>query len=194
MIELFNTGIGHYEFPNLNFNTEIFETLEYQQNFVNSFSKNMDILELPEFVNIKTICQKCVNDYHNNLCKYTSKVKIVSSWLNRAYTDQSHHMHKHQNAILTGVFYFDSIEQSPITFYNPILQNSYFYEEPNEYNKYNSYSKSMSFNKNTCIVFPSYLLHSVQANLKSLDRYTLAFNVFYEKNQTIGNITNRLEL
>lgn len=194
MINLFTIGLGHYEFPNLKFDTSIFETISYQQNFNNSFSLDMNILELPEFIDLKNLCQNCVDDYHNNLCKYTSKLEIISSWLNLAHPGESHHMHKHQNAILTGVFYFHDIEQSPITFYNPILQNSYFYEEPTYYNEYNTYSKFISFKKNTCIVFPSYLFHSVQTNQNDHTRHTLAFNVFYKKNQTIGNVTNRLAL
>lgn len=195
MKRLFSVGIGEYKLnSNFDIDKNYLDNLEYENNFNNSISINNQFLNHPNFLHIKVFCQQCVDDYHNNLCKYTSKLKIVSSWLNKNLPNQSHHMHKHQNAILTGVFYLDNINETPITFYNPILQSTGFYEEPSEYNDYNCYSRAHTFSKNTCIVFPSYLFHSVVKNNTEFTRYTIAFNTFYENNQMIGNKTTELKL
>lgn len=195
MIDIFKIGIGKYTRDSDITDDEwsFLKKVEYENNFNNSFSSNMNLFEFEEMKSIHDFCQDCVNSYHNHESKYTSRLKIISSWINKNDPGQSHHMHKHQNSILTGVFYLQDTTNIPITFYNPILQTSAFYEEPKEYNQYNVYSTSLSFLKNTCIIFPSYLFHSVVKNNTDSVRYSIAFNTFYEKNQIIGNKTALLE-
>lgn len=195
MINLFSIGIGVYSAASdFNIGKKWADSLDFDKNLQNLLSHNNQIFDDSKLTELKNFCQNCIDDYHNKMCHYPSKLKIVSSWLNKNLSNQSHHMHKHQNAVLTGVFYLDDIDETPITFYNPALQNISFYEEPQIYNDYNSYSKQMVFKKNTCIIFPSYLFHSVAKNETDNTRYTIAFNAFYESNQIIGNRATELKL
>jgi uncharacterized protein (TIGR02466 family) len=160
----------------------------------------LNILEDSQMADIREFCQDCVNDFVINTYKVHTKFKIVTSWANRTSPGAFHKLHNHANSILSGVFYFQDLDKGPIRFYNSNsgLMNSCIdlgkSERDNrtelelESNQFNSKHFYLNCSKNSCIIFPSTLMHEVVANWDEKNRYSIAFNCWLEPNQDIGSI------
>lgn len=119
---------------------------------------------------------------------------ITSCWLNKATKLQAHHLHAHQNSVISGVFYLTTH-----------LSGETYFEIPNHWLTYNSgfnYVNKPLVNfpfkilptKSTLILFPATLNHSVLGLTKNEVRYTLSFNTFYSGEVDDGNNRTRLVL
>jgi uncharacterized protein (TIGR02466 family) len=186
---LFSVGVVSYEFTDeIHQNQLLFlENICYNKNINNSTSEDFQILENEIFFNIKNFCLQSVNDYFQNILNKTHRLRIVSSWANKTNFQESHHLHYHKNSILSGVFYFKDTHLSPIIFYNPLISNEFWDCASSEYNEFNSEFTKVKVEANTCIVFPSWLKHSVDTNLAKDIRYSISFNTFFEKNIVVSN-------
>jgi uncharacterized protein (TIGR02466 family) len=149
-----------------------------QKNQGNLSSKNIQILEEKEFLELKKICLDYVDEYINITYKPKFKVqaRITLSWLNWTQTGEYHHEHDHPNSFISGVLYINTGKQDKITFvkpgYQPIKLSSDHYDICN--------SESWWFNVGVgdIILFPSSLRHKVDAVTENETRISLAFNTF----------------
>ena len=108
---------------------------------------------------------------------------------------QTHHLHYHKNSILSGVFYLDPTDKSPIVFYAPKDRFYFSDENPKYWNEYNSQSWTLDVPEgNSCIIFPSQTDHSVEKNTNTEDRYSVAFNTFFKKDQRVGITATKLDI
>jgi len=171
------------------------QNADLEDNSSNYIGTSYDILEKKNMSDIKDFCQACVNEYYNEFYGYNSELIISASWVNKTEPHQSHHMHYHKNSVLSGVFYLEDTNDCPITFYN---RKDYFYfadENPRFFNEYNSQSWLLSVPEgNSCIIFPSQLDHAVPKNNSNKDRYSIAFNTFFKKDQRIATKATKLDI
>ena len=105
------------------------------------------------------------------------KVEITAMWANRQKPHTQLGRHSHHNNMFAGVFYITESENfPPIIFWNPVdpqLSPTIM----GEFNQFNSGSNAQSVKKDTLLIFPAYLDHSVEPNLSDEDRISIAFNV-----------------
>jgi len=131
--------------------------------------------------NLKKYFEDKIHNYTRNYLKISAKTKfyITQSWVNKNSKGTYHHVHSHQNSILSAV-YFITGNLSEIVFQrsveNHLFQN--FELERDEYNFYNADTWTMPDSKNSLYLFPSRLEHSVPINKNKETRYTISFNVF----------------
>lgn len=107
------------------------------------------------------------------------ELKICLMWVNKSKTNQWHHAHHHGWSFLSGIIYLQG------------ENGRTWFSRESDYN----YSKSMSLMTNedveaseiiykhkpepgSMVIFPSSLLHSVDANTDSSERITISFNTF----------------
>ena len=105
--------------------------------------------------------------------------------------DQSHHEHNHSNSVFSGVYYFEDLDKSPIYFKRPSSNHDIFdfanEDGTSSWNTYNAAKYIASdVTAHSCIIFPSTLSHGVEKNISSKNRYSIAFNTWFEDNQSIG--------
>ena len=120
------------------------------------------------------------------------QVDITAMWANKQKPNQQFDMHRHRNNILAGVFYVTEGDSfPPITFYNPIdphLRPTH----TGKYNQFNSIIHSQRPVKDTLLIFPAYLDHSVSINESDKDRISVSFNVIlrgqYENPTTLQSV------
>lgn len=144
------------------------------------------------FDNLKKELQSHINNYVYNVLKVKDNLKfqIINSWINIHKPGQSSGIHSHSNSLLSGVFYFNDEEDiGGIRFY-PNNFNLFYksisinYKENNYINaEYISYKNK----KGTVLLFPSHVDHSVEENKSSVDRYSLAFNIFVKGKLTVDD-------
>tara|TARA_A100001035_G_scaffold96669_1_gene75818 strand:- start:685 stop:1302 length:618 start_codon:yes stop_codon:yes gene_type:complete len=148
----------------------------------NFYTKDSYILNNSEFKNIKTIIEKCCDDYLKKIICPNDDLKlyITQSWLNYTKEDKFHHSHNHPNSIVSGVLYIDcDKENDKIQF---VHSKGYQQLRPDvtNWNKWNSETWWFPVEAGKLIMFPSSTTHEVEIKKGSNTRVSLAFNTFYK--------------
>jgi uncharacterized protein (TIGR02466 family) len=190
---LFPIAIGKFKRDNPLTKSELrfVEEYEYGPNSKNDIGEDKHLFKnSQELSDIHQFCQLALNTYVNSIYESDVNFTITTSWLNKTKPEQSHHRHAHQNSVFSGVFYFqDQNEAPPINFYASDFSLVEQWDlNPRNYNLFNSSKWEFPIEKNTCIIFPSTLSHSVPKNTLNTSRYSIAFNTFLSTNQTLGSV------
>jgi len=148
----------------------------------NICTSGVDVLNGSPMYYIKNFINSCLNEYVDIVIKpkHNLKLQITESWVNYTNKNQSHHRHFHKNSVISGVFYFNCVENDEIIFYNKLDQFSSFEPEILEYTNLNSNSWNYPVCKNKLLLFPSYLEHSVSENNEEKTRISLSFNTMFD--------------
>ena len=141
-----------------------------------------------EFIGLKKEINRYLQLYHSEVFKdMTFKGNIVQSingmWVN---INEKHHFnewHVHPHSTLTGTYYIKhdgSVKNGNIVFKNPIGSYVISAHWPNEIiettNAITSHIGRVTPKSNMLLIFPSWLEHKVEANLKNDSRISLSFN------------------
>ena len=91
------------------------------------FSEDTFVLNKPQCASLKeAILKYAARIMKDQLCIACSEVQITQSWVSLKRPGGIHDKHRHTNSILSGVFYYDDIEDySPIRFWREKLSNTY---------------------------------------------------------------------
>lgn len=110
----------------------------------------------------------------------TNSLYIDGAWANINRTSHFNARHVHPRSYLSGVYYAQASQNSgSIVFHSPV--NCKEMIEPN-YSELNIITANvMKYEPKVgrCIIFPSWLYHSVEPNFSSEDRISISFNIFY---------------
>ena len=145
-------------------------------------SKEMNVLSLEKFKELKEQIGKNILQFLCDVCKVETniQVEITSSWVNIHKKGDWAQSHKHMNSVLSGVVYLkvpensgDILFESPIELFGPTLIFNY-----QSNNILNRGEYSFTPKKSKLYLFPSHLKHSVLQNLSNDDRISLAFNCY----------------
>ena len=156
---------------------------ETYDNFGNLISNNQNILDNEKFIDIKNFIQRSLNEYiqKNIQPKNEVSIYVTQSWLNYNRKNEFHHLHYHKNSYLSGVFYFNTVENDKIILVDS--QPKYCLEIEGEYS-YDHWNFPVKHGQ--LILFPSFLYRKVEKNSGMETRVSLSFNTFLR-----GDIHNR---
>lgn len=166
------------------------EKLSYIQRRDSNFSfaekeilvNGRNLHQFEEFKEIFNWFDECLKQVKIDMSLTCDKLKICSSWANLNKPNQSFHTHAHPNSFISCNYYASGWEKDKTVWimHNPYFRGSNLYpvgkdsfeknlfqikhEEPTEPGKF--------------IVFPSTIDHYAMPNTASVDRYTIAANVF----------------
>ena len=127
---------------------------------------------------------------------------IISSWVNKSSKLERHHIHRHPNSILSGIFYLTTHEKAETVFY---YENPYFEMGKTDLFTASKYLKNalaenpftitgkVAPKKGKLILFPSSMVHGTRPNTDSYGRYTISFNTFFSgkiHDSAVGNPSN----
>jgi uncharacterized protein (TIGR02466 family) len=179
--ELFPTPVGVYDLQRKitdeekSFVGSLLETTT--QNAGNRTSKNTYVLRQQELSDLQKFCFESINYFSQEVMKYKNlKLRITQSWLNETIKGGFHHMHRHPNSILSGVFYIKTGQEDRINFAKNGDKDSFVFET-DSYNSYNSETWWLPVKEAELFIFPSHLWHSVPP-IESECRISLSFNTF----------------
>lgn len=183
VISIFPIGVGRFFYEN-----DLSTIKEYIEkniandvivNTGNTTSKNVEVLELKEFEELKKFINSSVKEYFDNIICADGNIEpyVTLSWINFTEQGQFHHKHWHGNSILSGVFYINAVaEHDKINFYHE--KKSAIELTPKSYNLFNSTAWWIPVKEGDLILFPSDLEHGVDTVKFDHTRVSLAFNVF----------------
>lgn len=158
---------------------------EVEKNEYNAISKNRYVLD--NFPTLKEVLRSHVNNmFYKYLGEDSAKLslRITQSWLNFNDTEDRHHEHYHDNSILSGVFYLSCDENTGnLNLYKPSVAAKTAVNlktiKKNFDTPFSTEKIWLQPNPYDLIIFPSYLIHGVDANQSKKTRISLAFNTFY---------------
>ena len=139
----------------------------WQSQSYTTINKNFQSL----FDNINMSIKKI--EKHLNLKK---ELSLHNYWCNVNYFGSFNSPHEHPDCVVSGVYYVSTpINSGSIVFLNKTL-DSYYKDNVENYNEYNSSIWKVGPEENKCILFPSHLTHYVEPNLNKKERISISFN------------------
>jgi len=161
-------------------------------NVGNTTSNDNYVLENKTLKTLKKDLNKKVINYFNKIvCSSNSILPyITQSWLNYTKPNQFHHRHSHSNSYVSGVFYINANKEVDKIEFQKVARVLEL--KVTHYNIFNSTSWWYAIETGDIILFPSTLVHGVEAKEGTNIRTSLAFNVFFKG--TIGNNAKLTEL
>ena len=186
MIEnLFPCPVGNYELgrPTTKKEMKYLKSLEMEKNAGNAASTTDDILEHEDVAALKKFCMDKLTEYCKETYNFdTDKVEIyiTASWTNKTEPGGYHHRHRHQNSIVSGVFYFDGNKDTDAIEFviNDNWLGSHWDFNVEEHNWYSSLTWWLPTPPGKLYLFPSRLEHRVNEVEGKKDRWSLSFNTF----------------
>ncbi len=143
-------------------------------------SENSFILDHPGLFQLKNKISLYVNEYANSVLGLAGEFSITQSWISIKSTGQRHIAHSHANSIISGVFYFNNVDNIPgLTFVKNDVSNTWQMiplKNPKINNQFSFNEITLKTENNMLCIFPSYLNHKVEENKLTQDRYSIAFN------------------
>ena len=106
--------------------------------------------------------------------------EITACWATVLAKGAAHRAHSHPNNFLSGVYYLRVHPGADtINFHDPRRQTSIIRPPVEELTAENTDQVVVRVRNGTLLIFPSYLEHSVDANLSEQERISISFNVMF---------------
>lgn len=130
-----------------------------------------------EFINlISSKINEVITDMDWDIKNYTAKITNMWSIINKGGAANARH--HHNNSDLSAAYYVKAPKNcGEIVFYDPRPAPVYFHPKANKSNILNATINSINPVEGALVIFPSYLDHSVNANLGDGERVVISFNL-----------------
>jgi uncharacterized protein (TIGR02466 family) len=152
-------------------------------NVINVISKDYTVLN---GLKLKPVIQEYIDHYSTQILGESPKLGITGSWLNLNRPGDSHHKHYHPNSKVSGCLYMNVDDDSgDFLIYRPQYMEETFRDGMTNGTQFNWSHMIYNPKKYDLYLFPSKLYHSVTENKSTINRTSVAFNIFYD--ETIGS-------
>lgn len=130
-----------------------------------------------ELKNLQNFIDKHVNNYIKlSDCWIPVPIKLTHSWINFTNKDEGQDWHQHQDATISGCYYYQTSE----------TDGDIIFETPNPFVKLEIFPYGQTVQKyenkkpkvGKIILFPSWLNHKVEKNTTNESRISIAFNYY----------------
>jgi uncharacterized protein (TIGR02466 family) len=148
----------------------------WQSNFLD-LNQNTEINNLLKY--IESIAEACFNDFGTKM--YFNR-KLTDAWVNINQKGHYNTPHNHPDSILSGCVYIKASEKAGnIRFEKEAGVGYYSSTYLMDKHIYNHSTIVYPALEKQVLIFPSYLLHSVEPNQSDEDRISIAFNFSNDK-------------
>jgi uncharacterized protein (TIGR02466 family) len=126
----------------------------------------------------------CVNDVARSILRFwrisNDAVEVTGSWATVLAKGANHKAHSHPNNFLSGVYYVRTPQGADtINFHDPRSQAKVIRPPVVELTAQNTDQVVVTVASGTLLMFPSYLEHSVDANMSDEERISISFNLMF---------------
>jgi len=126
----------------------------------------------------------CVSDAATSILRFLQigykAVEVTGCWATVLAKGAAHKVHSHPNNFLSGVYYVRVHPGSDtINFHDPRKQTHVIRPPVVELTAENTDQVVVRLTNGTLLVFPSYLEHSVDANMSEEERISISFNIMF---------------
>jgi len=139
------------------------------------------ILKDPKLQRFHQFLQEQINFYAYSVLNMAKETEfyITQSWANLNPKNSFHHLHKHPNSIISGIF-FVTDNSNALKLHKGLSNYMFpgFEFNRNKFNIVNGDSWRFPTKKNTLLIFPSQVEHQVEINKDNHSRVSVSFNTF----------------
>ena len=126
----------------------------------------------------------CVNNAAKSVLRFLrigyDAFELTGCWANVLAKGAAHRAHSHPNNFLSGVYYVQTHPGTDtINFHDPRNQTSIIRPPVVELTGENADQVVVRVKNGTLLIFPSYLQHSVDANMSEEERISISFNIMF---------------
>ena len=126
----------------------------------------------------------CINNATKSVLRFLriayDAVEITGCWANVLARGAAHRAHSHPNNFLSGVYYVRTHPGTDtINFHDPRNQTTIIRPPVVELTSENTDQVVVRVKNGTLLFFPSYLQHSVDANMSEEERISISFNIMF---------------
>lgn len=163
--------------------------LEFQENRMNHRSVNSYVLDNENLKGLRAHIEQHLQIFFKETWQPGNDVslKLTQSWINKCHPGEAHHKHAHTNSIVSGVYYINADPETDKIFFDKGVFD-HMQINPVNFNIWNSSSWFFPVMSGMLVLFPSNLLHFVDAvestSIRDV-RMSLSFNTFFEG--TVGS-------
>ena len=136
-----------------------------------------DVLELPEFFDIKQQIMTVISAYVTEHKIDSDRLQLFDSWLNYYDVHGYQDLHHHPGSVLSGVYYIKSAGNRDFSFQAPWHFHQGMYPNYLENNLDNAHNVDYDSKEGRCMVWMSNMMH--RTTPAASERISLAFNVTY---------------
>lgn len=174
--------------------SEVSNFLEQSHSLIpNEFSKDYGSKTEDDYILDNPICSPLKNFILDHLVNYANNImawefedfQITQSWVSIKRPGEEHGIHYHPNSVLSAVFYFqeDSEKKEYLKFHRPDVITQLMNQFSPATNKDKMANTDFPWHfwtippkKNSLVIFPSWVTHSVGKNQDTVIRKSLAVN------------------
>ncbi len=152
--------------------------LDFYHNTSN-FISSSDLHLREEFSDIVKFFEEKIRMYYEVQGKTVRDFELTHCWANLAKAGESHHLHRHPNSMLSGIFYLNDGGGGDTVFAKDSPENMVVFVTQKNLTPFNSLSVQVRPQTGKLVMFPSFLSHKTLPHADTQEsRYTIAFNVF----------------
>lgn len=109
-----------------------------------------------------------------------AELAVTGCWANVNGPGAAHRMHSHPNNYLSGVYYVQTqAGADAINFHDPRVQTGIIRPPVTELTAYNTDQAVVQVANGTLLLFPAWLVHSVDPNRSEDERVSVSFNLMF---------------
>ena len=176
---------------------ELLKTIQMNKQYGddgNYLSEEIHILRKFKLDRIKSVCDKYVKHYTENIIGIEDDFKMFKSWLSMNTKGTRHESHSHRNTMISCIAYFDEDmsdqPMAPISFaqdgLDQIFRTFQFQFRIKNRNQYTNKVLTIYPKTNTMIIFPGWINHETEEAKITKNRYCLGTNYFFEGESAEG--------
>ena len=138
-------------------------------------SKSSNILDrIPD---MKEFFELFLQDLSNQVIKQqTEGFKIGTSWCTKTEKGQCSAIHSHKNYYMSGILYLQ--EDNRLAIENPYQDFNHYWFEPHQLNEMNAYQSMIRTRKNSMLLLPAWIKHSIPPYEGEETRYSIVMNFY----------------
>ncbi|MFQ6022779.1 MAG: 2OG-Fe(II) oxygenase family protein [Acidiferrobacterales bacterium] len=146
----------------------------------NKWQTEQELHKLEEFRQLNAFIHVATKGVLDFLKIVYDDFEITGCWANISAAQTGHVPHTHPNNYLSGVYYVQADNgANTITFDDPRPQTYIIKPSVSEQGPANSRSAVMTVEEGTLVMFPAWLLHSVEPNMSDRERISVSFNIMF---------------
>jgi uncharacterized protein (TIGR02466 family) len=171
------------------------QSVTMQQNQMNHISDELYLFNRPELKSVKKAVHEALGTYAREVMGVEHALDVTQSWALMNPPGVGMHAHTHSNSIVSGSLYYAPMPDPPG---NMVFERANGYQQidmrvrEGAENVYNTPKNAVVPKQGDLVLFSSSIMHFVEANQSSENRYSIAFNSFVRG--TIGSLRDVSEL
>jgi len=160
---------------------DFIKSIKMQQNQMNHISEELYLFNRPELRSVRKAVHEVLTTFASDVLGIEQKLDVTQSWALMNPPGVGMHAHTHSNSLVSGSLYYAPMPNPPG---NMVFERANGYQQidlrvsEGRQNVYNTPRNAVVPKQGDLVLFSSSIMHFVEPNQSTQNRYSIAFNSF----------------